>query len=313
MRLAPFASGPLDFTPVCSQTQKPAGERGLDSEPLLVDFIVLRYTLHRPPCDAAGRSAARRFGVGDDCAPAWVWLKMKTETLIDKSGAYFISQYQDRVEDLRPEGSCHIEPAITIAHQSGAGAPEIADHLAKALPKTKFAGSQPWRVFNHQLIESALNDGRWSKHLAANITEEKRLFLEELIDDVLDLQPPSWVLVPQVTKTILQLAQAGHVILIGHGATVVTANLTHVYHVRLTGSLPKRVERVQRLKNLAPAAAAAAVQAEDRKRKQFLKAHFHARLDNELLYDLTINTDRMSLAAAGDLIVEGAQRFFSEL
>ena len=243
---------------------------------------------------------------------AWIRFKMKTETLIEKSGAYFLSQCHDRPEHLPPEGLCGLKPAITISHQAGAGAPEVADHLAKSLPKTKFAGNRPWTVCNHQLIERALNNNQWPKYPAANIAEEKRFFLEELIDDVLDLQPPSWVLVPQVTKTILQLAQAGHVILIGHGATVVTAKSSNVYHVRLTGSAAKRVERVQRLKNLTPAAAEAIVKVEDRKRKQYLKAHFHTRLDNELLYDLIINTDRISLAAAGDLISEGAQRFFSE-
>jgi cytidylate kinase len=237
---------------------------------------------------------------------------MKTETLIEKSGAYFLSQCQDRPEHRPPEGLCGIKPAITISHQAGAGAPEVADHLAKALAKTKCAGNQPWTVFNQQLIERALNNNRWPKYPSANIAEEKRFFLEELIDDVLDLQPPSWVLVPQVTKTILQLAQAGHVILIGHGATVVTANSSTVYHVRLTGSVSKRAERMQRLKNLTPAAAADFVKGEDRKRKHYLKAHFHTRLDNELLYDLVINTDRISLAAAGDLISEGAQRFYSE-
>ena len=261
----------------------------------------------------AGRSWAPALGVRDGGATAWVGVKMNMQTLIEKSGAYFISQCQGRADPQPAEHLCRMQPTITSSHQAGAGAAEIADHLAQSLQKSKIAGNQPWAVFNHQLIERAIDDRQWPKHLTKNLSEEKRFFVEELIDDVLDLRPPSWVLVPQVTKTILQLAQAGHVILIGHGATVVTANLTNVFHVRLTGSLTKRIERVQRLKNLTPEAAAVFVRREDQKRRQFLKAYFHARLDNELLYDLTINIDRVLLAAAGDLISDGAQRFFSGL
>jgi len=134
-----------------------------------------------------------------------------------------------------------------------------------------------------------------------------------LIYDVLDLQPPSWVLVPQVVDTTLRLAKEGHAILVGHGATVVTAKLTNVFHVRLTGSLSKRIERVQKLEKLSPEVASRFVRTEDQRRKKFLSAHFHARLDNELLYDLAINTDRLSNEEAVALISEGAQRSFSRL
>ena len=111
----------------------------------------------------------------------------------------------------------------------------------------------------------------------------------------------------------MRLARGGHVILVGHGATVVTAKLTNVFHVRLTGSLAKRSERVQKLEKLTPEAASKFVRTEDQRRKKFLRAHFHARLDNELLYDLTINTDRLLNGDAVALISEGAQRFFSGL
>jgi len=237
---------------------------------------------------------------------------MNTDTLVDKSTAYFVSQCRDRVETPPMAQPGRLRPAITISHQTGAGAPEIAERLAISLQKPDFTGDESWSVFNHQIIEKALEETHWPKRVAGKITEEKRLFLAELIDDVLDLQPPSWVLVPQLVETIRHLAAAGHAILIGHGATVVTAKLTNVFHVRLTGSPARRIGRVQKLKNLTPEAAATFIRAEDRKREKFLKAHFHTRLENELLYDLAINTDRVSNDDAVALIYEGAQRFFTD-
>ena len=236
---------------------------------------------------------------------------MNIPTMADKSGAYCVSQVKYPEETVSFLNQHRLNPAVTISHQTGAGAPEIASQLARALPRAEFAGKQPWTVYNHQIIESALEEKRWSKHLADKITEEKRFFIHELIYDVLDLQPPSWVMIPQMVDTTLRLAKEGHTILVGHGATVVTAKLTNVFHVRLTGSLAQRSERVQKLQELTPDAALELVRAEDRRRKKFLRAHFHTRLDNELLYDLTINTDRLSDEDAVALISEGARRFFS--
>jgi cytidylate kinase len=44
-----------------------------------------------------------------------------------------------------------------------------------------------------------------------------------------------------------------------------------------------------------------------------VKAYFHARLDNELLYDLAVNTDRISKDDTVAVIAAITQRFFSTL
>jgi hypothetical protein len=235
---------------------------------------------------------------------------MRIEAVMEKSGAYVASQ-RHWGEPMTSAGPQVQHPAITISHQTGAGAPEIAEQLAGVLQKTELTGTDAWAVFDQKLIERALLQQGWPKKLAAKITEEKRLFIDEFMDDLFRLRPPSWIFVPQVTETTLYLAMVGHVILVGHGATLVTAKLSNVFHVRLTGSLFRRIERIQNLQGLTPAAAAKFVKLEDYNREKYLKAHFHARLDNELLYDLAINTDRVSDADAVAIIADAARRFFT--
>ncbi len=228
-------------------------------------------------------------------------------------GAYVASQTQnrhDRITTVYPES---LGPTITISHQTGAGTHEIAEQLAQILRKTEYKGARPWAVFDQQLVEKALEENRWPKELAGKITEYKRLFIDELMDDLFNLRPPSWVLVPQVVETMLRLAMEGHAILVGHGATMVTAKLPNAFHVRLTGSLARRIERVQKLRNLTPADAATFIRKEDRGREKYIKAHFHARLENELLYDMVINPDRVFIGDAVAIIAGAAQRFFSGL
>jgi hypothetical protein len=235
---------------------------------------------------------------------------MNIAAVMEKSGAY-VASHRHREEPIVNAGPYVAHPTITISHQTGAGAPEIAAHLVRSLQKSELTDTDTWEIFDQQLIERALLEQGWPKKLAGKITEEKRLFIDEFMDDLFRLRPPSWTFVPQVVETTLYLAMAGHVILVGHGATIVTAKLSNVFHVRLTGSLPRRIERVQKLQDLTTAAADKLVRSEDQNREKYLKAHFHARLDNELLYDLSINTDRVSESDAVTIITEAAQRFFT--
>ena len=130
---------------------------------------------------------------------------MNTQTSIDKSRAYVISQRQGH-ENLAAAHPQLLKPAITISHQTGAGASEIADQLAQVLQKTEYMGDHPWSVFDRQLVEKALEEQRWPKDLAKKITEEKRFFIDELMDGLFGFRPPSWVLVPQVVETTLRLS-----------------------------------------------------------------------------------------------------------
>lgn len=236
---------------------------------------------------------------------------MSPEVSAQKSSAYIVSQCQARYEQLAGTQPYALHPAITISHLTGAGVREISGRLAQQLQASEGRGQPRWAVFDRELIETALQDHYWPKELAGKITEEKRLFIDELMEDLFGLRPPSWVLVPQVVETTLRLAIAGHVILVGHGATVATANLPNVFHVRLTGSLPQRIERVQKRRNWTREAAAQFVRREDRGRARYLKAHFQARLDDELHYDLVINTDHFSEDDAAAVIAEGARKFFT--
>jgi len=81
--------------------------------------------------------------------------------------------------------------------------------------------------------------------------------------------------------------------------------------VRLIGSLAKRIERFQRQNGTTVAAATAFVQREDRGRQRYVKANFHMRLNDDLLYHLVLNTDRIPCDDAARLIAEAAQGSFS--
>jgi cytidylate kinase len=114
--------------------------------------------------------------------------------------------------------------------------------------------------------------------------------------------------VHQTAETILRLAQQGNVILIGRGANLVTRKLPHVLHVRLVGSLEKRVAHMQEIRKVGRKAALELIHTEDRGRQRYLKKYFDKNPDDPLLYNLVINTDSMSYEEAAYLIGNAALR-----
>jgi cytidylate kinase len=160
------------------------------------------------------------------------------------------------------------------------------------------------------LVEKVLEEHELPKALAKFMPEDRRSFIQDAMEELLGLRPPSWVMVPQIAETVLHLADTGHVILVGRGANFITARMPNVFHVRLIASLPKRIKRVQKLNGLTPEEAIKFVKDEDRSRNRYAKEHFHRSVDDAFSYHLVLNTDRIPYSDAAQLIKDGARRCF---
>jgi hypothetical protein len=229
---------------------------------------------------------------------------------LDLCRAYVASQLEEQHKSSRLARWPAPGPAVTISFQTGAGAHEIARLLAGILQEHTPAGSPAWTVFDRQLVEKVLEEHHLPKELAKFMPEDRRSYIRDVMDELLGLRPPSWVMVPHVAETILHLVEAGHVILVGRGANFISARMPNVFHVRLIASLPKRIERVQAENDLTRTEAARFIARADQGRGRYAKAHFHGHVEDDLLYHLVINTDLIPCPAAAQLIAAGARTCF---
>lgn len=209
-----------------------------------------------------------------------------------------------------PPGTClRTEPppklTITISRQSGCGAREVADHLARFLQK-QTSSTPPWTVFDHDLVDKVLEEHHLPAQIARHMTEDGEFELLEALDELLGIHPSFWTFVQQTSETISHLAEQGNAILIGRGAHVVTSGRGHVFHVRLVSSLEKRVEHVRKIRSIGRDEALAAIRREDRGRKRYLRKYFDKDIEDPLLYHLVVNTDFMSYDGVARLIGEAA-------
>ena len=202
-----------------------------------------------------------------------------------------------------------VRPTITISRMTGSGGRTVASELVEYLQARSPAVCH-WTVFDRNLIEKVLEDHHLPKRLAQFMPENHKPLLGDVLEEILGLHPDSWTLVHQTAETILRLAQMGCVILVGRGANIITAGLENAFHVRLIGSLPKRIERVQKVYDLDRPDALRFIDKEDRGRARYLKEHFGKKINDPLLYHLTINTDRIGYTEAARMVGEVViQRF----
>jgi len=232
------------------------------------------------------------------------------ETALEQCNSYIHSQIQGRKNRPYDDTSRPPGPAITISYQTGSGAHMIARQLAKRLQETGSVEDVLWTVFDHHLVGKVLEEHHLPQSLAKYMPEERRSYIQDVMEEISGLRPPSWVMIPQVAETVVHLAESGHVILVGRGANFITARMTNVFHVRLIAPLTSRISRVQKTNHLTNEEAAKFVAQSDLGRGRYEKAHFHVCADDNLSYHLLVNTDLIPIPEAVELITEGARRCF---
>jgi cytidylate kinase len=232
---------------------------------------------------------------------------MNAQTGIERCLSFINSQVRNGkgADDAEPAGQIR---AVTISRQAGCGALPVAQKLAEYLQSRTPEGDAHWTVFDRNLVEKVLEDHHLPQRLGKFMPENWISEVEDTIDELFGLHPPSWILVRQTAETILRLAKLGNVIIIGRGSNIITARLDSVFHVRLVAPLEKRVEHIQETDHLDRKAAMEFIHREDKGRKRYLRRYYKKDIDDPLLYHLIINTgfigyDRTA-QVIGDLVLE---------
>ena len=115
-----------------------------------------------------------------------------------------------------------------------------------------------------------------------------------------------------VGQVIHELAAAGGIVIVGRAGQVVLRDEPRALHVRVIASLDVRIQRIASYRGIPPEAARAQIEASDRTRKSYLRRAYQANLEDTSLYDLILNTSRMSLTTAAEIISHAAMQPFEK-
>jgi cytidylate kinase len=214
----------------------------------------------------------------------------------------YFQRYLDSQLKAAPGREAKPRPFVTISRQTGAGGITIGEKLAVYLAAHDGCGGCAWAVFDRDLVEKVMEEHRLPERVRPFLKEDKISELQDILDELFGIHPPEWALAKKTADTILHLAGLGHAVLVGRGANVVTRKLEEGFHVRLVAPMEVRLRHVQEYFRLGAAEAANLIRTEDAGREHYLKAYFGQRIDDPLLYDLVLNTERVSYDEAAALI-----------
>ena len=182
---------------------------------------------------------------------------------------------------------------IALTEEMGSLATDVADHLATDLGLA---------VMRHEVVDAVSSRMHVPTSLINRLREGKAGALERLRADKASLAV-------YMTEEVLEVAARGDVVLRGWGATCLLRTVPHVVCVRVTRPF---AQRVAWLREQLGADDIAFVEEEIRRSDRAHAARMHAQFGvtwgDPLLYDLVLNTDRLSVETCARQVAALAQR-----
>jgi CMP/dCMP kinase len=226
---------------------------------------------------------------------------------------------------------------ITISRQYGSGGDEIAAYLCEVLGYHYFdkrlmarvateAGLSPSEVVDfsedNYKVRSFLERlfGRHSSHMVARsgaltrdvlgprikiLTPSRGIFLYE---DSREAEEPEEAKSIALIEAVIRVAyQHGNVVILGRGGQAILKDKPEGLHVRIVASLAARVQRLHEQKNFNLGEAKDIVIQRDRASAEYLRRFYDLDWADPALYDLVINTTKLGLEGATQLIVAAVE------
>jgi cytidylate kinase len=109
-----------------------------------------------------------------------------------------------------------------------------------------------------------------------------------------------------IERVIEELADRGSAVIVGHASQYTLRNRPGVLKVLVHGSLPQRAQRLAIEQGLDRAKADMMVKQSDKDRRELLKRLYHFDWLDSTAYDLSLNTDNLSVDFAAETVVAAA-------
>jgi len=225
-------------------------------------------------------------------------------------GAYekckrYIDQHTAELEKKK-----EIYPCITISRQTGSGSYEVSEKLINILQSKTKEPEDRWTYFNKELIQQVIQEFKLPKVFTDYIVEGKYNYINDAVNELLNIRPSEWTIVHRTTEIILQLARFGKSIIVGRGSNIITSKLPNCFHIRLIAPIEHRMKHVQNVFSFSKTEAIEYIKREDASRNKYLKSHFFRDPDDETLYHMTINTGKLTYLETAEIIANSVMRKF---
>lgn len=183
-------------------------------------------------------------------------------------------------------------PFITVSRQPGAGGEALAKRLCDRLNQLD-PGGRSWLGFDRQAVGDVAADRRSFNELVASISDGGSDWLEEMFEQMTarpTMRPSELRVYRMVAETVLALAEAGRVVLVGLGSAFITQQRTGGLHVRLVAPLSHRIENTAWARQLTRREALDFIRRTEKQREAFFRRFWPDHCLSAESFCVTFNT-----------------------
>ena len=180
---------------------------------------------------------------------------------------------------------------ITISEMIGTNGEKIARKVAEELKYTFYGGKE--------LFEAA--DGMGFLSDIKKLDEKAPALLERFFSE----KPKIYL--DRLQSVIYELAKKGNAVFFGRGGKFLLRSFDCAFHILVTGSMEKRIQRVMGENRVGREVAEKIINRSDHDKRGFIRFAYDEDWLNPQLYDLLLNTDKLSQESAVKMIVDAAK------
>lgn len=201
-------------------------------------------------------------------------------------------------------------PVITISREYGCPSKLIASSLSDELTQKTFAKGRQikWKYVTKEIMAESAR--------ALEVDPEKIKYVfdyqqKSVLDDILSAQFNKYYKSERkirntIGKVIRNMAQEGHVIIVGRGGVAITHDIPRSLHIMLEAPLDWRILRVAENYHISHAEARKTAIEVDKKRKEF-REYFQGKETDYTRFDLTFNCMTFRIEEVVQIILKAAE------
>ena len=200
---------------------------------------------------------------------------------------------------------------VTIARQTGTGAPKIATRVCEILNERHGAGEQPWLAYDKNIVHTVAEEHGLADEVVEKLDEHDQNTLDEIFASVTG-QPTVHEVGMKVARTMRGLARNGRAVIVGRGGAVILKGIPHSLHIRLVAPLEWRIRSWAAANDASLDEARTRVAQLDRDRSEYVKATLNHSVDDPELYDLVVNVAALTVEHTAEVIARAIEELHLE-
>jgi len=179
---------------------------------------------------------------------------------------------------------------ITFSRKMGTNGTEIARQVANKLG---------YQFYDTEAIENAAREMGFLKNVK-EIDEKAPSLFQRLFSHKPAIE------LDRLNSVIYELAGQGDAVFLGRGGQILLRGFNCALHIRVTASLKKRIQNLIE-RGMHREAASKAIEDSDHERSSFIRFAFKADWENDELYDIVLNMDKVTAKLAVETILTMAR------